>query len=365
MDKSVEINFYKKTANQPQIPLNTHNDISPTMHYATGTILTPNQLTPGYIAYENTGIHDIQFNTTPPSTTISGILVPTFINSHTHLGDAFIYSQKHQIPHTIKEAVAPPNGLKHKLLETTPKQTIQNGIKQALNDMTEHHTQWFCDFREGGLPGIQLLKQPLLNTNLNGIILARPKNNTCNPTELQKLLTHADGIGLSSISDWDYSLVQKIAQITHSKNKIFALHASEAFRENIDLILELKPHLLIHMTQATKNDLTHVADEQIPIVICPRSNHYFNITPPYKLFKETHTTLLLGTDNAMLTPPNILKEMQFLQQHTTQFTLEELLTMITYTPRKALNLDDHIPGLNLPRSFVVLHHKSLEPLLKI
>jgi len=268
-------------------------------------------------------------------------------------------------PHNIKEAVAPPNGLKHHLLETTPKKTIQTGIKQALDYMTEHHTQWFCDFREGGLPGIQLLKQSLNTTNLNSVILARPKNNTYNPNEIQKLLTYADGIGLSSISDWDYPLIQKIVQTTHAKNKIFALHASEAHRENIDLILDLKPHLLIHMTQATKNDLIHVADEQIPIVICPQSNHYFNITPPYKLLKETHTTLLLGTDNAMLTPPNILKEMQFLQHQTTQFTQEELLNMITYTPRKALNLDDHIPGLNLPRSFVVLHHKSLEPLLKI
>jgi cytosine/adenosine deaminase-related metal-dependent hydrolase len=119
------------------------------------------------------------------------------------------------------------------------------------------------------------------------------------------------------------------------------------------------------MTQATETDLTKVAQANIPLIICPRSNNYFNLTPPYQLIKKTKISVLLGTDNAMLTPPDILQEMHYLQQQTSLFTQEELLNMITYTPRKALNLDDNIPGLNLPRSFVVLHRQSLEPLKKL
>ena len=335
------------------------------MHYAKGDILTPTQLTPGYIAYNKNGIQDIQLNATPPTTDITGIIVPTFINSHTHLGDAFINQQKHPIPHTILEAVAPPNGLKHRLLKTTPKKTIQHGIEWALNHMVQNHTSGFLDFREGGLPGIQLLKQPLNTYHLTGIILGRPTTLTYDNNEIETLLKNADGIGISSISDWDYTLLKKIAKKTHTAKKIFALHASEAHRENINQILDLKPHLLIHMTQATESDLILIAEENIPLVICPQSNHYFNLTPPYQLIKKTKIPLLLGTDNAMLTSPNILNELRFLKQQTKIFSPKELLNMITYTPRKALNLDDHIPGLNLPSSFVVLHHQSLEPLLKL
>ena len=345
--------------------LNTSNDIAQTMHYASGEILTPTHLTSGYIAYDENGIHDIQFNSTPPKTDITGIIVPTFINSHTHLGDAFIHHQKQKIPHNIKTAVAPPNGLKHHLLNTTPETIIKKGIEWALHHMIQHQTEWFCDFREGGITGIRLLKQPLSTSSINGIILARPTDITYNTEEIKTLITHADGIGISSISDWDYSMLQKIAQTTHAKNKIFALHASEAHRENIDLILDLKPTFLIHMTNATEDDIAKAAESNIPLVICPRSNHYFHLTPPYEIIKNTHIPLLLGTDNAMITPPNILQEMQYLQQQTAIFTQEELLKMITYTPRKALNLDDHIPGLNLPRSLVVLHRQSLEPLIKI
>jgi cytosine/adenosine deaminase-related metal-dependent hydrolase len=335
------------------------------MLYAQGDILTPTRLTPGYIAYDENGLHEIKLNSTPPKIDITGIITPTFINSHTHLGDAFIRQQKHIIPHTIKEAVAPPDGLKHSLLEITPTKTIKRGIDWAIKHMIKYNTDFFIDFREGGLPGLQLLKQSLTNHPINGILLPRPCTHTYNLSELKALLKNADGIGISSISDWDYSLLQKIAETTHQTKKIFSIHASETHRENIDRILDLKPNFLIHMTQATENDLERVSDARIPIVICPRTNQYFNLKPPYQLLKKTKIILMLGTDNAMITPPNILKELHFLKQQTTIFTPEELLNMITYTPRKALNLDDHIPGLNLPRSFVVLHRHSLEPLQKI
>jgi cytosine/adenosine deaminase-related metal-dependent hydrolase len=345
--------------------LKYHNYISKPMHYATGEILTPEGFTHGYVAYNKAGIQDIQLTTAPQKSDITGILTPTFINSHTHLGDAFIKHQHPTIPHNLKEVVAPPNGLKHRLLATTPQKTIENGIHHALTQMIETHTAYFCDFREGGLAGLHLIKNVLTNLSINGLILTRPLHPKYNPQEIHTLLKSSDGIGISSISDWDYSQLQEIAQATHKQNKFFALHASEAHRENIDHILNLKPSFLIHMTHATESDLQKVAEKTIPIILCPRSNHHFGLIPNYQLLKKTNVPLLLGTDNAMLASPNILQEMRYLNQQTSLFSLEELLNMITYTPRKALNLDDHIPGLNLPRSFVVLHRESLEPLLRI
>ena len=207
------------------------------MHYATGEILTPDGLTPGYVAYNKAGIQDIQLSTTPPKSDFHGILTPTFINSHTHLGDAFIRHQHPKIPHDLKAVVAPPNGLKHRLLAITPKKTIETGIQLALTQMIQTHTDCFCDFREGGLPGLHLIQKPLATLPIKGLILARPLNLSYNPQEIQTLLHSADGIGISSISDWDYSQLQEIAQAAHKQNKLFALHASEAQREDIDHIL--------------------------------------------------------------------------------------------------------------------------------
>ena len=62
----------------------------------------------------------------------------------------------------------------------------------------------------------------------------------------------------------------------------------------------------------------------------------------------------------MINTPDVVEEVRLLHK-TGLFSVEELLTMITYTPRKALNLDDCIQGLNLLKHFVVLETESLKP----
>jgi imidazolonepropionase-like amidohydrolase len=77
--------------------------------------------------------------------------------------------------------------------------------------------------------------------------------------------------------------------------------------------------------------------------------------------KKTGVTLLLGTDNAMINNPDVLEEVKVLQK-TGFFSLEELLTTVTYTPRKALNLDDCIQGRDLSEKYIVLERDSLKQL---
>jgi len=64
----------------------------------------------------------------------------------------------------------------------------------------------------------------------------------------------------------------------------------------------------------------------------------------------------------MLHTPNILDEITYLKTQSKGRSTEELLRMITYAPRKALNLDDCILGPDSPADFVVLDKKSLRPL---
>jgi cytosine/adenosine deaminase-related metal-dependent hydrolase len=175
------------------------------------------------------------------------------------------------------------------------------------------------------------------------------------------LLQSSQGIGLSSISDWEPAEIEKIAAHVRRKRKIFALHGSEAHRENIDVLLDLHPRFLVHMIAASQADLERVKDADIPVVICPRSYRFFQLKTNYDVSKQTGVTLLLGTDNGMINSPDVGEDVRLLR-HSGLFSDEELLSMVTYSPRKALNLDDGIQGGNPLRHFAVLERESLKPI---
>jgi len=235
-------------------------------------------------------------------------------------------------------------------------------MKKSINEMKKSGVSHFCDFRENGLLGINYLQKALVDSNISAVILSRSDQLTYNKDEVESLLKNSQGIGLSSISDWEYSEIEKIAKHTRKRKKIFSIHASEIIREDIDLILNLKPDFLVHMVKATESDFIRVKDADIPIVVCPRSNVFFGLKPNIRIMKKIGINIMIGTDNAMLNPPRILDEIRYLHSRFKEITIYELLQMITYIPRKALNLDDGIPDLGSPAKFVVIDKKLLETL---
>lgn len=329
------------------------------MKYISGKIFQENSFEKGYIGFETNKIIEKGRGKPPEKPISKGLIVPSFVNFHTHIGDSFIRYKKIDLPKDVEKLVGPPEGLKHRLLRKTSEEEIIKGMEKSIKIMIKTGTKFFCDFRENGIKGISKIHSALENFRISSLILSRPKKLEYNENEIEKLLDNSDGIGLSSISDWDYTLLKKIAYQTRKKQKLFAIHASERIREDIDLILDLKPNFLIHMTKATESDLIRVKEENIPIVICPRSNNFFGIKPKYKLLKKKEIKLLIGTDNCMINKPDIIDEISFLRKQTNIFSLEELLNMVTISPRKVLNLGPCIPCKNSPADFVVLDPKSL------
>jgi len=332
------------------------------MEYIKGKILTNHGFINGYLNISSNKETQISKGLPPEKPVAEGLIVPTFINSHTHIGDSFIQDKNIKLTKSVIDLVAPPNGLKHKLLNEASEEEIVSGMKKSIEGMIKTGTSCFCDFRENGIRGISLIQKALKSKNINSIVLSRPKELKYNKNELDLLLKKSNGIGLSSISDWDYSELGKISKHTKRKSKLFSLHASEAFREDIDLVLDLKPNFLIHMTNATESDLERVKDENIPIVICPRSSEFFNIKIDLELMKKTKIEIMLGSDNCMLNFPDILQDLKFIKGRSNVFSVEELLKMITYSPRKVLNLEDCINGPNLSGNYVVLDRSSLDPI---
>jgi cytosine/adenosine deaminase-related metal-dependent hydrolase len=332
------------------------------MKYVSGEILTEKQTYKGYIGFENKKIIESGKGNPPEKPLAKGLIMPSFVNSHTHIGDSFIKNKKITIPKNINDLVAPPNGLKHKMLKQATNNEIINGMKKSIKIMLKNAVNTFCDFREEGIKGIIQLKAALGDYPISAVILSRPEKLEYNKNEIDLILKNSQGIGLSSISDWDYSEIYKIAKHTKNKKKIFALHASEQKREEINQILDLKPDFLVHMNKATESDFIRLKENNIPVVICPHSNDFFGIQPNYKIIKKTDTTFLIGTDNAMLNNPSILEEIFFILQKTKLFSINKLLLNNTYIARKALNQECDILGSKSKAGFVVLEKKTFKPL---
>ncbi len=332
------------------------------MDIVSGEVLTKEGFKKGYLKFNKEEILEIGESNPPQKPICEGLIVPTFVNAHTHIGDSFIQEKGINLPKKIEDLVAPPNGLKHKLLRGASDEEIIKGMEKSINLMLKSGTNYFYDFRESGILGISQLKAALQLCKISSVILSRPDTLNYDKNELDILLKNSDGVAISSISDWDYSELQNIAKKTRHKNKIFALHGSERIRESIDDILDLKPNFLVHMIKATEKDIVKVKENKIPIVICPRANSYYGLRPNYKLLKKIGVSLLLGTDNAMLNSPIILDEINYLKSVSKEFSVMELLYMTTFGARKALNLECDILGPNSKAEFVVVDKKTLRPL---
>jgi len=229
-------------------------------------------------------------------------------NSHTHIGDAFISIDK---KYSIEELFS-PSGIKNKMLEKASKEEIIKGMRKAVDIMEECGTNFFVDFREGGIEGVKILKEAIRGRKIKAIILGRPKNLLYDEKEVDELLDICDGIGLSSIYDWNENEIEMIANHVNERKKIFAIHASEVRRENIEKVISLKPKFVVHMCNASDEDIKKIVKEGIGIVICPRSNFNFNLSPPVNKLIEYKANIMLGTDNAMIVKPDIIEEMNFL-----------------------------------------------------
>ena len=237
-----------------------------------------------------------------------GLILPGLWNAHTHLGDAVVTQE---LQGTLEELVAPPNGLKHRVLAQAKDEEVVAAMRRTMATMLRTVTTGFSDFREGGVKGLKLLYAAEAALPLRGMVLGRPAGLAYDAREVRALLRASDGIAVSSYVDWPRPDIEKLAADVRRERKIFAIHCSERIREDIDAVLDLHPAFLVHMIRATDADLTRCADANVPIVVCPRSNAFFGLTPDIPRMLAAGVELRLGTDNAMINVPSMLREIEF------------------------------------------------------
>jgi len=260
---------------------------------------------------------------------VKGTLLKGPINFHTHLGDAFI---KEEPEGDIRQIVG-PKGFKMTELESASIKEIRKYIKKSLDFMKNQGTAAFFDFRESGLLGLESV--PNFN-GISGFFMTRPSSDN----EIEPLLEHSAGFGLSSLSDYDFDFLVNLSNRSHRRKKLFAIHFSENVREDVQKLAELKPDFIIHCLEASDKDIEFLRTIDVPIVITPRSNVFHGKHPDYSKFFRKGLKVLLGTDNAFITEPGIMDEAGFLyryQRKLRRLSPEDILATVIDNPRETIS----------------------------
>ncbi|MEX0763580.1 MAG: amidohydrolase family protein [Nitrosopumilaceae archaeon] len=259
------------------------------------------------------------------------LMVPGFINAHTHVGDSI--AKDIGIEYGVDEKIHPIMGFKQKVLRNSKPSHLASFVRNSCLSMIKKGITTFVDFREGGLDGVELLRKAVHGLPIRSIILGRIdyyqdlrsiKKNIPIPApkkdELTRLLQKCDGLGISGPNENSDSMLKYYSNI----KKIRAIHSAETTesceiskkttgKTETQRALLLKPHFLIHMTHASKKDLLLVAKHKTSIVVCPRANAALaEGIPDVNLMMKTGCNITIGTDNVMINSPDMFREMDYL-----------------------------------------------------
>ncbi len=289
------------------------------------------------------------------------LVAPALINSHIHLGDSVARDEGDGAP--LDEIVKPPNGIKHRILRETSREDLIKFMEVSLKDMIQTGTTTFVDFREGGVEGVEILKEALQDIPIRAIILGRQDSfqdqhvtKSQLDADIQKILEISQGIGISGFGEVEDEVATQIAQECLIKGKIPAIHAAEneevqlqslknTGKTEIERALEAGFKLLIHLTSATNTDLKKVTENNVSVATCPRANGALSSgIPPIREMRDLGINLLLGTDNVMINSPDMFREMEYALKVTRGFTQKyfspvEILKMATVNAGKAVGLN--------------------------
>ncbi|HET8720013.1 MAG TPA: amidohydrolase family protein, partial [Candidatus Nitrosotenuis sp.] len=162
------------------------------------------------------------------------LLVPGFVNMHTHIGDSI--AKDSTLGGTVDSKIHPVLGAKPRILRKSTPEHLSAFMKNTCFSMLKKGITTFVDFREGGLDGILLLKKSVAKIPIRSVILGRleyyqDKNqirrneglNDLSKLRLRKILNEADGLGVSGPNENSDSVLQYYSKT----RKIRAIHSSE------------------------------------------------------------------------------------------------------------------------------------------
>jgi cytosine/adenosine deaminase-related metal-dependent hydrolase len=317
------------------------------------------------------------------------LVIPGLINAHTHIADSI--GKDIAAGQQLDARVHPVFGAKKKILQKSLPKHLKAFIRNSAILMMKKGIVAFADFREDGLEGIRLLKEAVDGVPIKCVMLGRinyysssPKDPSGLPPEAGKqaeqLLEQVDGLGISGANENTDAALAQYRQL--AEKKLVAIHAAESKetvkfskvhtgRSEVDRIMEhLKPDFVVHMTNATENEMSLVAKNGTGVVICPRANGVLGAgMPRVAQMLRQDCLVAIGTDNVMLNSPDILRELDYTWKASRamegeMIKAQELLKMVTINAAQILRLNTGCieAGCAADLVFIDKKHADLYPI---
>jgi cytosine/adenosine deaminase-related metal-dependent hydrolase len=291
------------------------------------------------------------------------IVTPGFINAHTHIADAI--GKDIAAGQRLDARVHPVFGAKSKILQRSLPEHLKAFIRTSAILMIKKGIVAFADFREDGLEGIRLLKDAIAGLPIKCVTLGRINYYSSlmdaaglppeKEEQAKQVVELADGLGISGANENTDASLAQYRQL--AGKKLIAIHAAESKetvefsmkhtdRREVDKIMQhLKPDFVVHMTNATENDMSLVAKSGTGVVICPRANGVIGAgIPKVAQMLRQDCLVAIGTDNVMLNSPDILRELDYIWKVSRaiegeMLKAQELLKMSTINAAQILRLN--------------------------
>jgi len=322
------------------------------------------------------------------------LMIPGLINAHTHIADSI--AKDIAADRSFNERIHPVYGIKRSILNKSKQKHLSTYMQAAALSMVKKGITTFADFREGAIDGITLLKNALNDVEIRCLGLGRveyyfdtdsAKNNVDFPEDVKKtaesVLRACDGFGISGANEYSKNALEYFAKTARSHNKLLGIHAAEALEsckysmENFGssevgrIVTHMMPDFVVHMTNASDDDIKLVASKNIGIVVCPRANGVLGVGVPRIASMLKHNcTVAIGTDNVMLNSPDLFRELDYIWKVCRAVEHEfvsarELLKMVTVNAAKILKLDKLgciAEKMIVDAVFIDTHSLDLEPM---
>lgn len=276
------------------------------------------------------------------------LVMPSLVNAHTHIGDSLF---KGAAAGLGVDAACGPNGLKWKLYKNAKRDELISAMRASAEYMLNSGISAFADFREFGVAGICELKEAVKGIPIKSIILGRDLNLT--------ELSECNGLGLNVYQLNENSKFLEILEvIKNNRDKFLAIHAGEVEGE-VETALKYAPDIIIHATNTSLGEIRKIKELNISVVCCPRSNAALGVgIPGIRDMLDLKINVCLGTDNVMINPPDMWREMEFTSE-VCKIEPVEILKMATVNPASEFKLNSGIIKKNRNADLIFIDKNSL------
>ena len=242
------------------------------------------------LEFANNDDYNLKFS----SALTNRVLIPAFVNGHTHIGDSCLPDGATGM--TLEQGFFRPNGFKYIELARHSEKQLVNAMHDTMNYMLSTGTIMHWDFREQGIDGLRLIRQAEKQVHgLKSVVLSQfdripfedstdtnqdlpdewklELENLWNSTEVDA----ADGFSESTMNDLTDRSWTTIRDMSREyNNKLRAIHCLEndTYRKvslartggrqsDLQRAFELyDPDIVVHLTEATKTDIDVIVQEQ-------------------------------------------------------------------------------------------------------